>query len=507
MAEIISEAGAGKPSEEADAFSGGGDAGAQEPETLSEPEKSFADVMLEEEEKNAEPSGPVVDFIEAEPPGSTWVVPQREAIKEVLREFTGKYHRTMQRILNRSGRYLPMIKQMLREEGMPEELAAVAMIESSFVVNARSPAGAVGIWQFIPSTGKIYGLEINQWVDQRMDPELSTRAAIRFLRDLYERLSDWDLAIAGYNTGGTNVERAQDRCKSKDFWSIAAAGKLRSETRRYVPKFYAFLLMSSDPAAYAFEKNPDPPVEYETVMVKEQLDIGLIARKSAVDRASLEELNAPLLRSCTPPSPLPYPLRVPKGTGQIIAAAIEGLGEEEKSDYVSYNAKAGESVEKIAKRYGVDAASVIELNRLAKGKKLKKGHKLAIAVPRGKKEEVAKKISQEMGRLTHKVKPRETVSKIARAYGVSAKEIIAWNSLGKKASLSVGQELIVSREGLPEEVAVKNGGKYTVAKGDTAWSIARDNKITVRDLLELNDLDSADVLRPGDRLKVSKKAD
>ncbi|TAL16826.1 LysM peptidoglycan-binding domain-containing protein [bacterium] len=463
------------------------------------------DLPFVEPEEGA-PPGLVVDDIEAVPPGAAWLVPDREPIKSVLREFTGPYHKTMQKILNRSGKHLPSISRILREEGLPGELAIVAMVESSFVLNAKSPSGAGGLWQFIPSTGKLYGLKVDWWVDQRMDPELSTRAAARHLKDLYAKFGDWELAIAAYNAGSGTISRALDRCRKKDFWGIAASGRLRRETVRYVPKLYAFLLISSDPAHYGFVNALEPEYTFDTVTVDAAVDFATIAAKSGVDKKLLEQLNPALLRGCTPPKTSGYPLRVPPGSAEAVSAAIAGLGEEEKLVFESYAVRQGDTFEKIAGKFGTTVTALLDLNRMDAPKKLKRGSKIAVSCAPGMIASV-EKISREEGeRLTHKVRRGDTVWGIARDFGVTAKEIVAWNSLGKKASIKPGDTLVVSKPGFAEEYASRGSQIYTVTRGDTISSIAKSKGVSIRNLLLWNSLESDSVIRPGDTLRLGPEA-
>lgn len=448
------------------------------------------------------PPGRVVDDIESVLPGTAWVVPDKEQIKSVLREFTGPYHKTMQKILNRSGRHLPSISRILREEGLPGELAIVAMVESSFVLNAKSPSGAGGLWQFIPSTGKLYGLKVDWWVDQRMDPELSTRAAARHLKDLYAKFGDWELAAAAYNAGSGTISRALDRCRKKDFWGIAASGRLRRETVRYVPKLYAFLLIASDPAHYGFVSALEPEYTFDTVIVDVAVDFATIAAKSGVDKKLLEQLNPALLRGCTPPKTSGYPLRVPQGSAESVRTAIAGLGESEKLTFDSYTARQGDTFEKIAGKFGMTVTALLDLNRMDAPKKLKRGVKLAVSYTPSMASTVEKVSREEGERLTHKVRKGDTVWGIAKDFGVTPKELLAWNSLGKKASIKPGDTLIVSRPGFPEEYASRSSQRYTVTRGDTISSIARSKGVSIRNLLLWNSLESNSVIRPGDTLRL-----
>lgn len=222
-----------------------------------------------------------------------------------LRTFYG-------RALERSGRYLPRIEPILRKEGVPKELAYLPLIESGFRTNAKSPASAVGLWQFIPGTGRRYGLRIDGYVDERRDPVKSTRAAARYLKDLYGMFGDWHLSLAAYNTGENRIVRIMNNNDADDFWEMSERGYLYRETEEYVPGFLAALQIASAPEQYGFEPPALEADEYDVVHVNRLCPLSKIAEWCGTSTDVIKDLNPALLRGVVPPKG--YQVRVPKGS-------------------------------------------------------------------------------------------------------------------------------------------------------------------------------------------------
>jgi len=219
--------------------------------------------------------------------------------------------------LARSGKYIPNMKVILQQRGMPTDLVYLAMIESGFNVKARSHAAAVGPWQFIKPTAKRYGLRVDSWVDERMDPNKSTVAAANYLSDLYAMFQNWELAAAGYNCGEDRVQNAIDKYQINDFWQISEF-TLPKETKNYVPKLMAALIIARDPAKYGFVGiSYHEPVPYETIRVAPQKSLSEVARVIGVSPTKLKELNPALIHEATPPGN-PYPIHVPPGYASIV---------------------------------------------------------------------------------------------------------------------------------------------------------------------------------------------
>lgn len=242
--------------------------------------------------------------------------------------FQGPGRRWFQVWLERSGRYLPYLQKKLSAAGLPTDLVYMVMIESGFDPRARSRSGAVGPWQFIESTGKRYGLRIDSWVDERMDIEKSTQAAILYLKDLYQEFGDWHLVAASYNMGENGLRRLIQKYKSRNFWLLAKAGVLPHETRDYVPKILASMLISKAPTLYGFSVNPhQAPLKFEKIPVKRGWSLKELAQYLKVTEACLKELNPHLLREQVPQHESHLWIKVPPGSRQFLSLAGDFRGE------------------------------------------------------------------------------------------------------------------------------------------------------------------------------------
>jgi membrane-bound lytic murein transglycosylase D len=230
----------------------------------------------------------------------------------------GRGHATMKAGLERAGKYKPMIDTVLKEEGVPLDLIYVAQAESAFVPRALSRAKAKGMWQFISSRGKEYGLRQTWWIDERSDPEKSTRAAARHLKDLYGEFGDWYLAMAAYNAGPARVQRALDRTGADNFWTLADKRALPRETMNYVPTILALAIIGKNPTKYGFDFEPESPLETERVPVDKATDLRVIAEAIGVPLEDLRNLNSHVLRWTTPPDDPEFELILPKGVRRQI---------------------------------------------------------------------------------------------------------------------------------------------------------------------------------------------
>ena len=446
------------------------------------------------------PAAPILEG-EGAPAPRALPVPEHPAVDTLLAEFSGPRRRGLVDAFRRGQRYLPMIRQIFREQGIPEDLAFLALVESHFRPDARSRAGAVGLWQFIRSTARMAGLRVDWWVDERLDPEASTRAAALHLRELYERFGDWNLALAAYNAGPGAVSRAISRRGSRSYWDLMTAGELRSETCRYVPKFYAAVAIARNPGAYGLvQPDPEPPLRYDTVWVRSPVDLITAARLAGVAPARLRELNPALLRGCTPPGAGRYPLRVPPGLGEPVASALERLPPERRLSFRRYRVRPGDTLWGIGRRFGTRPGAIAELNGIRSPRALRPGAELVVPVAAGALRRPPAGRGPGLAGPVHEVRRGESLWTIARDHGLTTRQLAAWNGLDLRGVIRPGQRLRLAPPGTP--APEPRGEVYVVRRGDTLWGIARRYGVGLHDLLRWNGLPEDHVLRPGEEIRV-----
>jgi len=362
--------------------------------------------------------------------------------------------------LSRSERYLPMMKEVLRKNSLPEDLVYLAMIESGFSPHANSPANAVGPWQFMAGTGKRYSLRIDPWIDERRDPLKSTVAAAMYLKQLYSLFNkNWYLAAAGYNAGENKILRAIDMYNSSDFWELTEGSYLKRETKDYVPKLLAAAIVAKDPAKYGFADVAYlPPIEFDTVSIPSRTDLDLVAQLIGVSYETIRELNPELRKWCTPPDYPQYELKLPKGKKDLFLRAYETVPEAERYTervgYTSYRARKGDSIASISQRFGADPREVAAINKLKHSRKLR-GKLLKVPVnPICLPSVVAHSASAPEKKIKDKpivqyytVKHGDTLTSVARRFNVTTKIIAVWNNLRPKGILMPGKKIIVAKSG------------------------------------------------------------
>jgi len=289
--------------------------------------------------------------------------------------FTTTKRGFMENALGRASVYMPMIRQVFAEEGVPSDLAYLAVIESGFRNEAKSRAKAVGMWQFIRSTGRIYGLTGNAWVEERRDPVKSARAAARYLKRLYEISGDWYLAASGYNAGPLTLERAIQNLGTRNFWDLARSRWLRTETKNYVPELCAAILVGRNPERYGLKIVPLAPYVYETVTVPAMTSLTVLARCAGTDTASLKALNPELLRGSTPPGS--YTLRVPPGKALECMRQLARMPAGKRLDFQHYTVRRGDTLAKVAKRFKVAPDDLLDANDIT-ARQFKPGKRLLV---------------------------------------------------------------------------------------------------------------------------------
>ena len=404
-----------------------------------------------------EPAEVAADFDlklpEEELPDSDIPLTLNDKVQYFLSYFQGRARPVFARWLSRSERYLPMMKEVFRKESLPEDLVYVAMIESGFSPHAYSVARAVGPWQFMSGTGKRYALRIDGWIDERRDPPKSTVAAALYLKELYGLFNkDWYLAAAGYNAGENKILRAIDMYNSRDFWELSKGSYLKRETKDYVPKLLAAAIIAKEPYKYGFADVAYlPPIEFDTVPIPTQTDLDLVARLCDVPVQTLRDLNPELRRWATPPDYPGYELKLPKGKKELFAAEYAKVPEDKRYTpkvlYTRYRMKKGDTLARVASRYGTTPQVLAQLNRLGKTKKMR-GRVLTIPVQPVSHDApvnvVAKKDSREFNKY-YTVKKGDTLYSLARRFNVSARILSAWNNIKGKIALRSGRRIIVAK--------------------------------------------------------------
>ena len=381
--------------------------------------------------------------------------------------FSTRGRGTLERALARSGRYRGMIERVLKEEGVPQDLIYLAQAESGFHSLALSRAGARGMWQFMASRASGYGLERNWWVDERQDPEKSTRAAARHLKDLYKQFGDWYLAMAAYNSGPLTVHRAVQRTGYADFWELYRRNVLPKETRNYVPIIIAVTIMAKNPAQYGLEDVVmDPAPNVDRVKIDYPVDLRLVAECTDTPVAMLQDLNPSLLRMTTPKEG-EFTLNLPAGTAAKFEQTIAAIPQDMRVWWRYHTVEPGESLSHIAARYHTTAAAITQVNSLDAAADLQPAAKLIIPVTPGRQGD---SLTFSKHATRYKVRKGDTVLSIADDYGVPAERLRKWNHLSGN-SLRKGRILRIYRptggSDVEERAGRESGKKATVAKAST----------------------------------------
>ncbi|MDA2918441.1 LysM peptidoglycan-binding domain-containing protein [Desulfobacterota bacterium AH_259_B03_O07] len=411
--------------------------------------------------------------------------------------------------LERSGKYIPMMTEILKRKGLPPDLVYLAMIESGFNVKARSHAAAVGPWQFIKPTALRYGLRVDSWADDRMDPEKSTIAAANYLADLYDMFQSWELAAAGYNCGEHRVQAAIDQYNLYDYWLISEF-TLPKETRDYVPKLMAALIITKNPEKYGFSGiYYEAPIRYEKAYVPPQKNLSEIASVIGANGYSLRELNPGLKHGVTPPGGL-YQVKVPPGFGKVVAAkkanlsslrTVASVGYSGGGGTSKYRVKRGDSLGKIARRHRVSVSSIKRANGL-KGSTIRTEQVLRI--PGKGSGGSGPKYASISNRSTvrYKVRNGDTLGAIAARHQVSVSNVKSANNI-RGTTIFVGQSIKIPNAAEAKYVA-RNAApyKYKVRKGDTLGVIAQRSGVSVSSIKSANNIRGT-TIRSGQTLTIS----
>lgn len=411
--------------------------------------------------------------------------------------------------IQRSGRYAPLMRRILREEGLPEDLLYVAFIESAFKSGAHSRRAAHGYWQFIDGTGKRYGLRRGRGWDERSDPVKSTRAAARYLRDLYEMFGDWHLAMAAYDTGEGRVLRALQRSGARDYWELREGPWLHPEARNYVPFVMAAALIGKDPSRYGFDVVTDPPLDFEVVTLTKPLELSRVASAAGVTVEELRALNGELKANATPRGFRSYDLRVPRGTGEKLAARLGGLPAAPEVTERVVRARKGDTIERLAKRHRVPVAALAEWNDLPLRARLTAGSEVLIPT-KGARKPVASAAN---------ASPEDARPAPARGEIRSLPTPAAAVTDAAAVKRSVSSPAPAAPRPQPERYEIPAAGfentapasdraaarqnVHTVKRGETLYSISRLYDVSVETLRRWNRLGGRRTLVVGTRLRVS----
>ena len=366
-----------------------------------------------------------------------------DSVENHLEYFKTRGRDVFQLWLVRSARYIPVMKEIFRDKNLPEDLVYIAMIESGFNPYAVSWAKAVGPWQFMPATGKLYGLKIDWWIDERKDPIKSTMAAAEHLKDLHNLFGSWPLAMASYNAGAGKVQRAVLRTRSEDFWDLKASRYIRKETKNYVPKYMAATIIAKNPEAYGFSVPTVEPFKYDEVVLEESTDLRLIARCAGCTYEDIKELNPEIRRWVTPPQYSKYTLRIPAGTKEAFLVNYAAIPPEQKIKWERHEVKRGETLSSLAKQYGTTQDAIRDINGIRKNR-ISPGKHLLIPVDTNAKNNDVSYMTPgqaaKQQQILYRVRRGETLVKIAKMHNVTVADIREWNKgIGK--SVRAGQKI------------------------------------------------------------------
>lgn len=403
----------------------------------------------------------------------------------------------------RSGKYRPMILDRLEKAGLPAELSWLPLIESGFKAKALSPARALGLWQFIPSTGYKFGLKRNQYVDERIDFEKSTDAAIAYLTELHKIFGDWSTVLAAYNCGEgrvLRVIRTQNVNYLDDFWDLY--GRLPFETARYVPKFLAALHIVENMERYGLaDVTPDQPLAYEWVEVNRQVHLKDLALPLGTSLEQLKGLNPELRYSILPPDS--YRVRVPKGKKEELLAAIDTipLSSPPRNEFVYHRVKRGESLSTIARRYHSSVKKIMWANNLKRSSYIVAGKRLKIPLRGTVVTPAYASSSKKVWTGKHVVKSGDSLWILAKRYKTTTRKIQDVNGL-KTTTLRINQVLKVpsNRDTIPN--LAMGSGNYHVQTGDSPYIIARKHGISLSHFLEINNLTRGSTIYPGQSVRI-----
>ncbi len=418
--------------------------------------------------------------------------------------FTGRGRDYMQLYLERSSRYILLMKSVLQENNLPLDLVYVALIESGFSPKALSRANAVGYWQFIYSTGKRFGLRIDGYVDERRDPVLSTRAAANFFKDLYALFESWPLALASYNAGEHRINRAVLRYYNRDFWFLSSKKALPRETRNYIPKLIAAIHISKNPKKYGFHTlNYQPPITYELVKVQKPISLVKLAKNMGVSLEAMRALNPMYKGEYVPVYEAETIIRVPVGTLSVARAALEKSRMKKPRHSYNYHywyrVRRGDNLYKIARRHKSTVYKIRKENNLGRSSLIRVGQRLKIPTRRlvASQSSSSKRSSVSANKNFHIVKKGQTLNHIARLYNLKVSQLKQLNNIQGTSVIYPKQKLKIKGASSGSQKKTKY---HVVRKGDTLIGISKKYNISLPKLMKVNSIGFKSVLLTGTRL-------
>ncbi len=451
-------------------------------------------------------------------------------VESWINYFTGKGRKHFEKWLHRMFMYIDYVKGEFRKAGLPVDLAYLPLIESGFNVRAVSPAWAVGMWQFMATTGRKYGLKINYWIDERRDPWKSTEAAIRYLKDLYSMFHDWSLSIAAYNAGEGKIKRAIKRYGTNDFWTLKNHRYIRRETANYVPKFIAALLIAKCPTCFGFKIRDVKSIEVEKVKLPFPVDLYLVSRVTGVPVKDILFLNPELRHWVTPPDYPGYLLKLPPGKGKILIAELEKMDKkliarryrkyrklQRERAFIVHRMRWGETLSHVARRFRVSVRTLMRVNHIRNPRRVRAGRKILVPIVRGStlryytggryyvpaRKRSYRHRKYRRGMTGYRVRPGDTLWSIARKFGVTVSLLKRWNNI-RGNFIRVGRILYVKTPSFRSYAGNSRVIRYRVKEGDTLWEISRRFGVSISNIKTIRKRYPGNSLYPGDILLIKK---
>jgi len=477
----------------------------------------------------------IIDGLKATPPYKSIEIPfpVPERVLYEIEDAQTRYPDRFQEGLDRSGYYVPHLKNALKQAGLPQELCWVAMVESMYKLKAYSSAGAAGMWQFIRSTGSHYNLRIDSYVDERYNWRIATSAAINYMKNLHDFFNgSWELAISAYNMGEGGLLRAiEANGGDRNFWTLTetppACYRIKEETKKYYPRFLAYILICNDPTPYGFTPSSYSPIQWDEIEIKGMYALDTLDSVMNYKPGTLSTWNPHLIRGVTPPQGCK--LMLPAGDGVKLAKVLDDPSLK-RTEFIAYTVKKGESAYQIARKHGISVDELLKVNGFSSVKSIKTGVTLQVPMSNYKVVNFAKhhEESEDIKKKDldyHTVKQGETLYHIAKKYDIPLNDLAVWNNITGDRRLKVDEKIRLKpqteqgvsfasnsttnntskdKESSTQQMIKKNV-YYTVKNGDTISSIAKQYSVKPEKIMELNNLSNRSILKIGQKLIVKQE--